>query len=454
MSNPFSNGLLSFSDAVRRGETTFEAATQYCLRKIDSLNPMLQAWQHIDAESALATARSLDNLLACGTDLGPLMGVPIAVKDIITVDSMPVTNGSLSDTAHLNGAEGTLIKVLRRRGVVILGKTKTVEFALGATGVNESRGTPRNPWDLTNHRLPGGSSSGSAVATAAGMCAFALGTDTGGSVRIPACYNGVFGHKTTVGLWPTDGVFSLSATLDSIGPICRSAADAQLIHETLFDAQRRAPFSLDGLRIAKPKHVFFDELDAAVQAGYDAAESELIKCGAEIVEIELPESKRRDEIFPFIVGPELIATLGSDLFNAIQDNMDTTTRNRAAIGLEVSGEKYISCVREHHAWKHRASEIFTAFDAWVAPTVPMLPMALDELKDPLCASRALLSSRNTQLGNLYGLCAANIPVQHLIGSELPVGFQVMMAAGEDARLLQVCGAIQSQIGIAPLPGLE
>jgi len=452
--NPFSKGLQTFADSVRRGETTFEAATQYCLQQIEALNPKLQAWQHVDIEGAQATARALDQLLASGTDLGPLMGVPIGVKDIITVTGMPVTNGSLSATSHLNGPEGRLIQSLRQKGIVILGKTKTVEFALGATGVNEARGTPWNPWDLNDHRTPGGSSSGSAVATAAGMCAFSLGTDPGGSVRIPACYNGLFGHKTTVGLWPTDGVFPLSGTLDSIGPLCTSAADAELIHQTLFASENSELISLNGLKVAKPKQVFFDDLDPQVQAGFEAAEKELINCGAEIVEIELPESERRDELLPFIVGSELIATLGPDLFHEAKDNMDTITRKRAAVGLDVTAEKYITCIREHQQWKQRAAEIFTEVDVWISPTVPMLPKTLEDLNDPAKASRALLSSRNTQLGNLYGLCAASLPVQHLTGCTLPVGLQVMMAAGRDTQLLQVCCGIQQRIGVAPLPSVE
>lgn len=451
MAGPFNCGIAEFAESVRNGETNFESATQYCLSRIETFNPSLQAFQHVDAEGALATARALDGLLASGIDLGPLMGVPIGVKDIITVAGMPVTNGSLHPTGHLNGPEGQLLQTLRRNGIVILGKTKTVEFALGATGVNEARGTPWNPWDMQQHRIPGGSSSGSAVATAADLCAFAIGTDTGGSVRIPACYNGLFGHKTTVGLWPADGVFSLSATLDSIGPICRSAADAALIHATLFTAKKKAAISLNGLTLAKPRDVFFDDLDDEVRAGFEAVENALVDGGARIVQIDMPESRQRNEIFPFIVGPELIATLGLDLFDQAKEKMDTITRMRAAIGLEVTAEKYVTCLRTHQEWKRKAAESFTEVDAWISPTVPMLPMAVDALNDPIIADRALLSSRNTQLGNLYGLCAATLPVQHLINSELPVGFQIMMANGQDTRLLQMCNAVQQLIGTAPLP---
>lgn len=451
--DPFAKGLSAFAGSVRRGEITFTAATQYCLERIDRFNPQLQAFQYVDADGALATASALDSLLGSGTDLGPLMGVPIGIKDIITVDGIPVTNGSLHPTSHLNGPEGQLVKSLRHKGCVILGKTKTVEFALGATGINEARGTPWNPWDLNEHRIPGGSSSGSAVATAASMCAFALGTDTGGSIRIPACYTGLFGHKTSIGLWPTDGVFPLSQTLDSIGPLCRSAADAAVIHQALFD-EPTCKADLKGLHLAKPGPVFFDALDAEVQAGFEAMEKTLLAEGVRITEITIEESLQRNEIFPLIVGAELIATLTPEEFAKAFDKMDSVSRQRAAVGLEVKAEAYITALRAHRHWQRVAAESLSGFDGWISPTVPMLPMTVASLAEPQHAERALLSSRNTQLGNLFGLCAASLPVQHLVNSPLPVGFQVMMAAGQDGRLLQVCGAIQDSIGPGSLPDLE
>ena len=188
--DPFASGIAAFAEDLRAGRTSSVAATEACLERIAALNPKLDAFQLVDGTRARAAAAAIDALLAAGTDLGPLMGVPIGVKDIIAVEGLPTTNGSLYQTAHLNGPEGTIVQRLKEAGCVILGKTKTVEFALGATGVNEARGTPWNPWDSSIQRIPGGSSSGSAVATAAGLCAFALGTDTGGSVRIPACFTG------------------------------------------------------------------------------------------------------------------------------------------------------------------------------------------------------------------------------------------------------------------------
>ena len=177
-------GIAAFAERLRRGEITAEAAASAYVERIELLEPRLQAYEYIAADQALETARSLDRLLAAGTDLGPLMGVPVAIKDLYAVKGMPTTAGSNVDVSEFIGDEGSFVKRLKRAGCVILGKTKTVEFALGAG--NHHRGTPWNPWDGKTHRAPGGSSSGSAVAVAAGLCAFAIGSDTGGSVRIPA----------------------------------------------------------------------------------------------------------------------------------------------------------------------------------------------------------------------------------------------------------------------------
>ena len=203
-------GIACFADEFRTRRTSSESVTAAYLARIEALDARLGAYEHVARDRALAQARALDALLAAGTDLGPLMGVPVAIKDLIAVTGMPTTAGSNVDVEDLIGSEGPFVSTLKRAGCVILGKTKTVEFAMGGSGVNLVRGTPWNPWDATTHRIPGGSSSGSAVAAAAGLCAFAIGSDTGGSVRIPA-FSGTFALKTTKGLWPTENVSSLAA---------------------------------------------------------------------------------------------------------------------------------------------------------------------------------------------------------------------------------------------------
>ncbi|OED41245.1 amidase [Chromatiales bacterium (ex Bugula neritina AB1)] len=457
--HPFENDLSGFARDLRSGTTTSEAATRACLERIAVLDSALQAFQALDAERAVQQAQAVDALLASGSDLGPLMGIPVAIKDIVAVEGFATTNGSLYPSEALTGPEGALVKRLKKAGCVILGKTKTVEFALGATGVNEARGTPWNVWDAETHRIPGGSSSGSAVATAAGLCGFAVGTDTGGSVRIPACYNGLFGHKTSMGLWPTDGIFPLSSTLDSAGPLCRTATDAILIHEQL-TGETVPPANLNGLRFGLPAPVFFDALDSEVAAAFDAARAKLELAGVEFVEIEIPESLERSAIFPIIVGAELIASLTADKFESARATMDSVTAARAAVGLDVSAPDYIAATRRHRQLQKIALEKFAGIDAWVSPTCPMLPLAVNDLSKTEIADRALLSSRNTQIGNLFGLCAASLPTQQLIsGSEsakpnLPSGLQLMMPAGMDNRLLSVSREIQAVIGFGPRPDMS
>ena len=285
-------GIKEFGDRLRSGKITAEAAIATCLARIEALEPRLGAFEHVAAEHALAVARALDTLLAAGTDLGPLMGVPVAVKDIIAVDGMPTTAGSNLDVTDLVGPEGSFIKTIKRCGCVIVGKTKTPEFAMGGGrfGINTVRATPWNPWDAKTRRVPGGSSSGSAVAVAAGLCAFAIGSDTGASVRLPAAFCGVFGLKTTAGLWPLDGVFPLYPTLDTLGTLTKSAADGAIVFAAITQRSTPAPAPPRGLRLGKPANHFFDDLEPCVEKCTRAALAALEDSGVEIIEVEVPEA--------------------------------------------------------------------------------------------------------------------------------------------------------------------
>lgn len=448
----FDDGLVAFGVRLRNKEVTIESSVKATLARIDKLDPALQAFECIDNERAVQTAKSLDSLLASGTDTGPLMGVSVAVKDIIAVDGMPTTHGSNYQPDHLQFAEGRLVKKLRAAGCIIIGKTKTVEFALGPTGINSSRGTPRNPWDAEHHRIPGGSSSGSSVAVATGLCGFALGSDTGGSIRIPAAYNGITGLKTTVGCWPTDGVFPLSETFDSIGPLCRSAKDAQLIHHTITDTTAAPVTPLKGLRFGIPKQVFFDDLDAEVQAAFDAAISQLKVVGVQFTEVHIPEAAERETVMPAIMGPEIIDALTAEGFKQALPGIDPVTGARAARGLDVSAHQYLHAQKRLRQLQTLAANKLTATDAWLSPTCLMLPPTLKEIQQSEAVTkRALLSSRNTQPGNLFGLCSTSVPLQV---DGLPVGLQLMMQGGADSRLLSTSIAIQELLGIPAGPELH
>ncbi len=445
-------GIAAFAAAFHAGGVSSESVTRAYLERIEALDGKLGAYQHVAAENAVRTACAMDELRAAGTDLGPLMGVPVAVKDIFAVDGMPTTNGSLLDTAQITGGEGAFVHRLKRAGAVILGKTRTVEFAFGATGVNTVRGTPWNPWDAVVKRVPGGSSSGSGVATAAGLAAFAIGSDTGGSVRIPACFNGLFGHKTTVGLWPTDGVFPLSTTLDTVGPLCRTAADAAIVYSVVTGVDIPTPITLSGLRFGRPIDRFLDDLDEQVAACFEAALAALSEAGVEIVDIELPETGERADLFRDIVPAEFIASLGREFFEREMARMDPISAARAAVGLHVATTDHAAVLRRHRKLKAVAGERFRGFDGWVTPTCPCLPMPVAEVDDPADLSRAVLPSRNTQMANMYGICAITTPIHHF-GSVLPVGLQVMCPAEADARALAIGLALEELFGGPAQPEL-
>jgi aspartyl-tRNA(Asn)/glutamyl-tRNA(Gln) amidotransferase subunit A len=441
--------IASFGASLRRGETTSEDATRAYLSRIGTLDKKLESYQYIAEEYAIETARAMDALFAAGKDLGPLMGVPIAIKDIYTVEGMPTTNGSLIETNHITGPEGKFVKELKQAGCVILGKTRTVEFALGVTGINEARGTPWNPWDLSNKRIPGGSSSGSAVATSAGLCMFAMGSDTGGSIRIPACFNGLFGLKTTIGLWPTDGVFPLSPTLDTIGPICRNARDAALIFSTINNEPVTAA-DLNGLRIGRPSNYFFDDIDKDVAKCMNLAMHDMMQAGVEFIDIEIPEVVERDWLFPHICPPELLKALGEDNFLENRNKMDSTTALRASGGLEVSTKQYDRAIKRLSELADIAHSRMGGLDGWISPTCPFIAPPIPENRENL--QRALLSSRNTQPANLFAMCAINLPIQGY-GSKLPVGLQLMCRGGDDGKALAIGLALEQLFGESKLPDL-
>ncbi|MBX2835521.1 MAG: amidase [Gammaproteobacteria bacterium] len=428
----FANGIEPWAASVRSGDISFATTMEFCIDRIQSM-PTLNAFEVLDEAVATNLAKAMDTELAEGKDRGPLMGLPIGVKDIMAAQGMPTTNGSNADTEHLSGTEGTVLKQLRLLGAIPVGKTKTVEFALGVTGINAARGTPWNPVDETVHRLPGGSSSGSAVATAAGCIGLGLGTDTGGSVRIPACFTGIFGHKTSVGRWPTDGIFSLSRTLDSVGPLVRCARDAALLHEALFDELVPNFTDIEGLRVGVPKIHFLDHLDRQVASDFENSLAKLTSLGAELIDMEFPEAAERSTLFPLIVPPELLSFLGTDLFLNARNGMDPVTAERAAHGLTVSAVQYLEALRRQEFLIAKANSTFANVDVWVSPTVPFLPMPLADLEEPAQKERALEASRNTQPGNLLEFCATTLPMQR--PGTLPSGFQIMMPHGKDAECL-------------------
>ena len=447
-------GIGNFAEQLRAGGVTCEQATRAYLARIEALDGRLGTFQHVAADAALATARAMDALLASGTDLGPLMGVPVGVKDIFAVEGMATTAGSNVDVSDLIGGEGSFVKRLKRAGCVVLGKTRTVEFAYGITGISMPKGTPWNPWDAKIHRLPGGSSSGSAVAVAAGLCGFAIGSDTGGSIRIPAALCGVFGLKTTFGLWPTDGIFPLAAHLDTVGLLTKTASDAAIAFGALSGKPAPLPMPLQGLRLGRPGGYFSHNLEPEVEARMGKALAGLERAGVEIVDIEVPEAAAREGYFPVVLSSCLIAALGRERFLASREGMDPVVAMRGDGGLKVKAADYLRLEMQRTGLRRSAAEHFHGLDAWVSSTATLVAPPASEFEDAKRGMQLTLGmTQNSQPANYLGLSAVTLPIKGEPGS-LPAGLQLMCPAHEDLRALSVALAVESVTGPGARPPLE
>ena len=452
----------SFSKKLRQGEINCEQIVTSYLNRIKALNDKLNAFIFIDEKKAINNAIAIDKLLKSGVDLGPLMGLPVAIKDICSVNNMPTTNGSIVNSDDITGEEGSLVKRLKELGCVVIGKTHTVEFALGATGLNKHRGTPWNPWDLETHRIPGGSSSGSAVAVASGLVPFAIGTDTGGSVRIPASLTGVAGLKTTKDVWPTDGIFPLSPTLDTPGPLARSFEDIKTIFETYGSGVTKdlGPIHLNNLKLAKLGKPFTDDLDEEVQNAYEKICEKLKEKGATLIELDIPEALERVNLFPPIVGSEIIYAFGEKRFLENCDNMDPVTAKRAKVGLDVKSADYLKFKNRLKELEIMASDFFKDYDALISPTTVMRAMKVEDCEiNGKLHDRSLLSSANTQPGNLFNLCGISYPIQKYCNDYksdtcLPVGLQVLCANGNDSKAIEIGISLEKEFGQPEFPNLD
>jgi aspartyl-tRNA(Asn)/glutamyl-tRNA(Gln) amidotransferase subunit A len=423
---------------------TAEEATATYLRRIEEQDEKLGAFIHVDRERALQQARGVDALAASGNALGPLHGKVVAVKDLVSIDGMPTFAGSEIDIRDIVPPEGPFVRALRAAGCVIVGKTRSTEFALGT--YNLDRRTPWNPADPKVHRMPGGSSNGSAVATAAELCDFAIGSDTGGSVRLPAALCGVFGYRPSPGVWSIDGVFPLSPLLDTLGPMTRTAEEMAVVFEAL-TGQRIPEVRVDRLRLGRPSRAFYDDLDDAVAACMREAIARLERAGAKVETIELPELDLVGPVFSKMITADLVATLGRERVLQNLPRLDSVVRERIAGGLEIGASDYITMVRRCAELSAAATERMRGFDAWITPTSPALPIALKDCTTPQSAAAwNIRSLGNTRPANVFSQCGISLPIGAL-GAPLPVGLQLLGACGSDAKLHAVASAVWKALGI-------
>ncbi|HLW13508.1 MAG TPA: amidase [Casimicrobiaceae bacterium] len=436
--------LAEYGAGLRDGALSAEATLRHLLARIDAANPTLDAFTFVDTEASIAAARAVDAHLRARTDLGPLMGVPIALKDLYAAAGLPMTAGSRVDIAGLAPAEGPIVRALKRGGAIILGKTRTTEFAFGA--FNPTHPTPRNPCDETVRRMPGGSSAGSAVAQAAGLCAIAFGTDTGGSVRQPAALCGVAGFKATAGRLSMDGVFPLSPTFDSPGWFGNRVADLACVWQVLSAEAPARTRPLDTLIFGRPDAHFFDDLDPDVARAMDAAQHRLVDAGARIVSIALPPLDDLAAAFGAFLSAELVAHLGRERVIANLSRMDPVVAARIAPGLTLAAEAFIALERRFVTLANDARLAIEGVDALLTPTCPRVAAdvgAYQATDDAAAWSRDTL--RLTRPGNLFGFCGVSLPIAHLAGT-LPVGLQLHARGGDDAQLLAIAAEVEAAVG--------
>jgi aspartyl-tRNA(Asn)/glutamyl-tRNA(Gln) amidotransferase subunit A len=435
--------------ALRRGELTSEALVGRAIARATAAEPVLGAFVAVAGEHALAQARAADAERRSGLDRGPLHGIPVAVKDVIDVARLPTTGGSRLYERNFAAADAAVVTRLIAAGAVILGKTRLVELGYGGWGTNSVAGTPRNPWDLARHRAPGGSSSGSAVAVSARLVPAALGTDTGGSVRIPAALCGVVGLRTSAGSVPLDGVMPLSRTLDTVGPLALTVRDAAVVHAALTGAPPPRP----GPPPARPRVGILtagdvDDVDADVLAGYDDAIGWLAGAGASLAEFGFAEGLDTyvERMHP-IIGHEAWGAHGLRILQAGADVMDPPVRARFLAGQRVTPPRYRDALRERTGAAAQAAAALAGFDAVLTPATPITAPPLEDVDED-----ALPLSRYTRVVSYLGLCALAVPAG--LGSNgMPVAVQLVGRAGTEERLLALGAALEAQRGPFPAPDL-
>jgi aspartyl-tRNA(Asn)/glutamyl-tRNA(Gln) amidotransferase subunit A len=404
-----------------------------------------RAFRKLYVEEARAAADAADARAKYGHPLGPLDGRIVSVKDLFDVAGEPTTGGAkVYESAPPARLDAPVIQRLRAAGAVIVGKTNMTEFAFSGIGMNPHYGTPGNPADRT--RAPGGSSSGAAVALADCMCEISLGSDTGGSVRVPAAFCGLTGFKPTQNRIPRTGAMALSLTLDSVGPLTKSVADAAatdlvLAGEPLQPLARR---EAGGLRLALPRGRLLAGLDRSVETAFDGAISLLNKAGAWLAEIDMePLLDDLDRIHAIgSISAVEAAYVHRDVLAKRPNEIDQRVVRRIQSGCNVSGADYVRMLEIRRAAAETAAEQFAPFDAIVLPTTAVVAPLIDELArdDELFARVNLHVLRNTTVFNLLDCCGLSLPIPN--PGALPVGFMMMGARGTDANVLAAGAAVE------------
>jgi Asp-tRNA(Asn)/Glu-tRNA(Gln) amidotransferase A subunit family amidase len=443
---PFTDqSIASTGQMLRDGTTDPVELVERTLDAIRNSQPVLNAFVFVNEEGARTAARRRRTELAEGIDRGQLHGIPVAVKDIVDAQGQPTTMGSRHFAGNVAQRDAAVVELLRRYGAVIVGKTTTHEFAYGPTGDRAANGPCANPRDPS--RMAGGSSAGSAAAVAAGLVPLAVGTDTGGSVRIPAALCGVVGIRPSFSAVPTAGVFPLSWSLDTVGPLATSVADAGLGWGVLSSTPHMftVPDPAE-LHIGLPEGEDFDRIDPLVASTVDGLVAELARRGTTIRPVPVPDAGRLREVYRAVQSAEAYALHRERLASA-PELYEPEVRDRLVAAGQVRAWEYALALRELNEVRSGAAARFDGLDALLLPTVPVLA-------PPLGAREADIgggwrSPRDALLAfdtpwSVLGLPAISLPVPG--PAPLPVGVQLVGAPGGDIRLLAVARAVEAVAG--------
>ncbi|MFI2507085.1 amidase [Streptomyces sp. NPDC018972] len=459
---PFELSLTEASRAVRARELSPVELTESVLARIAAVEGRLGAYVTVAADAALAAAVRAEREISGSGPRGPLHGIPMALKDLIDAEGMPTTASSHVRAGHVAERDSRVAERLGAAGAVLLGKTHTHEFAYGLT-------TPQtnNAWD--HSRVAGGSSGGSAVAVAAGGATFAMGTDTGGSIRVPAALNGVVGLKPTYGLVPRTGVTSLSWSLDHVGPLTRTVQDVALVLSATAGHDPRDPASvsgpmldrfpggdLRGLKVGVPRNHYFDRVTPEVEESVRGAIERLAELGAKLVDVEIPMARYIRAVQWGLMVPEATAYHERSL-RATPDLYAADVRVLLEAGELTSAGDYLRAQRARTVMRDAWARMFDGIDVLAAPTVPMTAVeAGQEAVEWADGTTEAVSDSYVRLcapANITGVPALTLPVGH-DRAGLPIGMQLMARPFHDATVLRVGRVYEESVAgagrLAPL----
>ncbi|MEU5720641.1 Asp-tRNA(Asn)/Glu-tRNA(Gln) amidotransferase subunit GatA [Micromonospora sp. NPDC047738] len=476
---------------VASGETSAVEVTQAHLDRIAAVEDQVHAFLHVDTEGALAAARTVDERRAAGAELGPLAGVPVAVKDVLTTKGVPTTVGSKILEGWRPPYDSTIVQRLRDAGTVMLGKTNMDEFAMGSSTEYSAYGPTHNPWDLT--RIPGGSGGGSAAALAAFEAPLAIGSDTGGSIRQPGAVTGTVGAKPTYGGTSRYGLVAFSSSLDTPGPCARTVLDAALLHQVIGGHDPRdstsipvavpdvvgaaklgATGDLTGVKLGVVTEFTGEGAEPGVMAAFRESVEALAKLGAEIVEVSCPHFKYALPAYYLIAPSECSSNLarfdgvrfglrvGDDGNRSLEEVMSLTretgfgpeVKRRIMIGTyALSSGYYDAYYGQAQKVRTLITRDFTAafeqVDALISPTTPFVAFPIGaRTADPY---QMYLADLFTIPTNLYGGPAISVPCG--LSEGLPVGLQIMAPTMADDRMYRVAAALESTVGTFAPPAL-